>query len=90
MLYYYTAGEGSYGDKTVEDIAKDLLTASQQNLFRFEAPQIVFAFFDGITRTVASKYKAECTVPALHPVHIYVLALKNPCTEVIGYMVFIS
>ena len=54
-VLYYT-GEGSYGNKTVEDIAKDLLTASQQNLFRFEAPQIVFAFFDGITRTVASKY----------------------------------
>ena len=48
-------GDGNYGDKTVEDIARELIAASQQNLFRFEAPRIVFAFFDGVTRTVAGK-----------------------------------
>jgi hypothetical protein len=39
----------------VEDVARDLIAASHQNLFRFETPQIVFAFFDGATRTVAGE-----------------------------------
>ena len=49
-------GDGSYGDKTVEDVARDLIAASHQNLFRFETPQVVFAFFDGATRTVAGEH----------------------------------
>ena len=53
-LSFYT-GDGSYGDKTVEDVAIDLIAASQQNLFRFETPRIVFAFFDGVTKTVAGE-----------------------------------
>ena len=53
-MSFYT-GDGSYGDKTVEDVAIDLIAASQQNLFRFETPRIVFAFFDGVTKTVAGE-----------------------------------
>ena len=50
-----STGDGSYGDKTVEDVARDLISASHQNLFRFETPQVVFAFFDGVTKTVVGE-----------------------------------
>lgn len=36
------------------DFAQEYINATSQNLFNFSQPSIVFVFFDGITRSIAS------------------------------------
>ena len=54
ILYVCTyVGEGNYGDRSVTDFGRAFLEASQQNPHMFAAPGVAFAFFDGITKSVA-------------------------------------
>jgi len=48
-------GDGSFGDKSVTDLAKNFSEASQQNPCLFEPPQVMFAFFDGVTQSLAGE-----------------------------------
>lgn len=52
---YIAVGDGEYGDKTVTDFADEYIIASQQNTQHYSAPLVVFAFFDGITRSIAGE-----------------------------------
>lgn len=47
---------GAHGsERSVTVVAEEFLEASKQNQCRFDAPKIIFAFFDGITESVAGK-----------------------------------
>ena len=37
------------------DFAEEYIRASQQNTKNYSAPQVVFAFFDGITSSIAGQ-----------------------------------
>ena len=47
------AGEGNFGEKNVTQFAEEYIVASRQNLSAFIPPRVVFAFFDGITESIA-------------------------------------
>ena len=60
LLYNYLCnfssliGDGQFGSRSVSDLARDYVQASSQNLCKFQPPRVTFAFFDGITESVAS------------------------------------
>lgn len=49
------SGDGDFGGKTVTELARAFVEASQQNLVLFQPPQVTFAFFDGITESIAGE-----------------------------------
>lgn len=70
-------GDGSFGDKSVTDLAKNFSEASQQNPCLFEPPQVMFAFFDGVTQSLAGE------TPVKNFKHVY-LCYKlhtQPCVQ---------
>eukprot|EP00731_Ephydatia_muelleri_P019730 Em0012g555a len=58
-LHLYWLGGGDGCERSVTVLAEELLEASKQNQCKFEAPRIIFAFFDGITESIAGKQVVE-------------------------------
>ena len=54
-LHLYWLGGAHGSERSVTVVAEEFLEASKQNQCRFDAPKIIFAFFDGITESVAGE-----------------------------------
>ena len=59
FIYVHLVGGGDGCERSVTVLAEELLEASKQNQCKFEAPRIIFAFFDGITESIAGKQVVE-------------------------------
>lgn len=59
-------GDAGFGDKSVIDLARNFSEASKQNPCWFEPPRNIFAFFDGVTQSVAG---GDQHIPCWYTLH---------------------
>ena len=66
------------------DLAKNFSEASQQNRCLFEPPQVMFAFFDGVTQSLAGAWE---TLSMCISAVMFVASYSTLCTRAnIDYM----
>lgn len=79
-MFCVSEGEGQFGEKCVGDLAVEYMEASRHNLHKFQPPQVIFVFFDGITDSIARETPTtpSITVGSYHHVYVHCICISKP------------